>query len=177
MIEERRARSLRAPRAVTSSYLRNAALHYLQQRSASRAMVRTTLVRRAKSRLQVRALEPETTALIDAALDGLVADKLIDDVVFARGRTATLQNKGLPMRRIAQGLKLKGVDAAIVDATLADGIDDLAQARRYAERRRLGHWSRKVDSPDQRRKDLAAMARAGFSYATASRSLTGDDET
>jgi regulatory protein len=180
MIGERPARrsvrEKRQPRPVTSSYLRNAALHYLKQRSASRAMVRQTLVRRAKSRLQVKALEPETTAQIDAALDALVADKLIDDVTFARGRKATLQHKGLPARRIAQGLKLKGVDSATIDATLADGVDDMAQARRYAERRRLGSWSRKVDSPEQRRKDLAAMARAGFSYGVASKALVPPDD-
>jgi regulatory protein len=180
MIDEqparRGAKDKRQPRPVTASYLRNAALFYLKQRSASRAMVRQLLVRRAKSRLQVRTLEPETTAHIEAALDALAADKLIDDALFARGRKATLQHKGLPTRRIAQGLKLKGVDAETIEATLADGVDDLAQARRYAERRRLGRWSRKVDSPEQRRKDLAAMARAGFSYVVASKALAeGED--
>jgi regulatory protein len=173
--ERRAVREKRKPRPVTESYLRNAALHYLQQRSASRAMVRQTLTRRAKSRLQVRALEPETLAHIERAIDALVADKLIDDATFARGRKATLAHKGLPSRRIALGLKLKGVDAETIEATLADGIDDLAQARRYAERRRLGSWSRKTDTPEQRRKDLAAMARAGFSYSMASKALAASD--
>ena len=170
------ARAKRAPRPVTVSYLRQAALHYLQQRSASRAMVRLTLMRRAKARLQVRALEAETVADIERALDALVADTLIDDATFARGRKATLAHKGLPARRIAQGLRLKGVDVATIEATLADGIDDLAQARRYAERRRLGPWSRKTDTPEQRRKDLAAMARAGFSYGIASQALAAREE-
>ncbi len=164
-------RQKREPRPVTASYLRNAALHYLKQRSASRAMVRQTLTRRAKARLQVRVLEAETVDHIERALDALVADKLIDDATFARGRKATLEHKGLPARRIAQGLKLKGVDAETIEATLADGVDDLAQARRYAERRRLGSWSRKSDTPDQRRKDLAAMSRAGFSYGAATQAL------
>ena len=172
----RDVRQKRAPRPVTSTYLRNAALHYLKQRSASRAMVRQTLTRRAKGRLQVRALEVDTIAHIERALDALVADKLIDDVSFARGRKATLQHKGLPARRIAQGLKLKGVDAETIEATLADGVDDQAQARRYAERRRLGPWSRKADTPEQRRKDLAAMARAGFSYGAASRAIARDSD-
>jgi regulatory protein len=180
MIDEKPARrgmkEKRQPRPVTASYLRNAALHYLKQRSASRAMVRQTLVRRAKSRLQVRALEAETLAHIEGALDALVADKLIDDATFARGRKATLQHKGLPTRRIVQGLKLKGIDAETIEATLSDGVDDLAQARRYAQRRRLGTWSRKVDSPEQRRKDLAAMARAGFSYGVASQALAAAEE-
>jgi regulatory protein len=139
-------------------------------------MVRQTLVRRAKARLQVKALEAETVAHIETALDALVSDKLIDDVVFARGRLATLQHKGLPSRRIAQGLKLKGIDAPTIDATLADGIDDHAQACRYAERRRLGRWSRKPASPEQARKDLAAMARAGFSYGVAMRALADNEE-
>ncbi len=172
--ERRPPKPKRTPRSVTASYLRNAALHYLKQRSASRAMVRQTLTRRSKLRLQVRTLEPETLAQIEGALDALVADKLIDDATFARGRKATLAHKGLPSRRIAQGLKLKGVDAETIEATLADGIDDLSQARRYAERRRLGPWSRKADTPEQRRKDLAAMARAGFSYGVASKALAAE---
>lgn len=167
----RQPRAARTPRPVTASYLRNAALNYLKQRSASRAMVRRTLVRRATSRLQVRALEPETIAAIDRVLQALCDDGLINDAAFARGRKGSLAHKGLPARRIAQGLKLKGVDAAVINDTLADGIDDLAQARRYAERRRLGPWSRKPQSPEQHRKDLATLARAGFSFAHASKAL------
>ena len=171
-----RTRQPRAARPVTETYLRNAALHYLKQRAASRAMVRQTLQRRAKSRLQVKSLEPETLAHIDSVLDALVADGLINDATFARGRKATLAHKGLPARRIAQGLRLKGIDGETIAAALADGVDDTAQARRYAERRRLGPWSRKADTPEQRRKDLAAMARAGFGYGVAAKALVRTDD-
>ena len=154
----------RPPKPVTASYLRNAALGYLRQRAASRAMLRTTLKRRALRRLQVKRLEPEIEAAIERAIEALAAEKFVDDATFARGRRVTLQAKGLPRRRIALGLRQKGIEAETIEATLGDDIDDVVQARRYAERRRFGPWSRKADTPDQRRKDLAAMVRAGFSY-------------
>ena len=144
---------------------------YLGQRAASRAMLRTTLLRRARRRLQVKALAPETSAQIEAVIDALAADKFVDDAAFARGRRSTLQAKGLPRRRIALALKLKGIEAETIEATLVDGVDDIAQGRRYAERRRLGPWSRKPVTADQRRKDLAAMIRAGFSYTVALKSF------
>lgn len=169
-------RTDRGPRPVTPTYLRNAALAYLKQRAASRAMLRQTLTRRARLRLQVKSLEPETTQLIENLIEALAADKFVDDATFARGRRTTLQAKGLPRRRIALGLKLKGIEAQTIEATLGDGIDDVVQGRRYAERRRLGPWSRKTVTPDQNRKDLAAMIRAGFSYTVAVKAFGPHDD-
>ena len=175
---KRKARVDHGPRPVTATYLRNAAMAYLKQRAASRAMLRQTLVRRARRRLRVKTLEPETTAAIETLIEALAADKFVDDATFARGRRTTLQAKGLPRRRIALGLKLKGIEAETIEATLSDGVDDIAQGRRYAERRRLGPWSRKNATPDQHRKDLAAMVRAGFSYTVAQKAFNprNDDD-
>lgn len=173
---KRSARVERGPRPVTATYLRNAALAYLRQRAASRAMLRQTLTRRARRRLQVKSLEPETTAAIESMIEALAADKFVDDATFARSRRTTLQAKGLPRRRIALGLKLKGIEAETIEATLSDGVDDIAQGRRYAERRRLGPWSLKAVTPDQRRKDLATMIRAGFSYTVAMKAFGPRDD-
>ena len=173
---KRTQRADRGPRPVTATYLRNAALAYLGQRAASRAMLRTTLTRRARRRLQVTSLEPEMAAQIEHLIEVLAAGKFVDDAAYARGRRSTLQAKGLPRRRIALGLALKGIETETIEVTLGDGVDDLAQGRRYAERRRLGPWSRKEATPDQRRKDLAAMIRAGFSYTVAQKAFGPRDD-
>lgn len=161
-----------AARPVTATYLRRAALHYLSQRAASRQMLRDTLERRARRRLATRELPAEIDTLITAALDALAAEKLLDDRAYAATRLATLGHRGLSRRRIAAGLAEKGIDRETIATTVADaGVDDLAQARRFAERRRLGPWSTKPDTEDRRRKDLAALGRAGFSYDIARRAL------
>jgi regulatory protein len=159
------------PRPVTASTLQNAAMHYLAGRVASTAMVRAMLERRAQRRLGIRRLPPDVDALIEGTLARLGQLGLIDDRTFAEVRARSLADRGLPRRSIAQRIQLKGVDRETVECTLGDGIDDLAQARRFAERRRLGPWRSGLETPDLRRKDLAALARAGFAYAVAKAAL------
>ncbi len=159
------------PRPVTAAYLRKAALHYLSGHSASADMVRQTLQRRVKRRLSVSRIAPETAALIDTAIAELLALHLIDDAKFAEIRAATLVRKGLPKRRIAQSLRAKGVAASTIESTGATDVDDLAQARRFVERKRLGHLRRGGVTPQTHAKDLRALARAGFGYAVAKGAL------
>ena len=108
------------PKPVKASYLKASALHYLSSRAASRSMLRDLLLRRSKRRLQVNALEAETSALIEAVLDDLVALGLLDDQRFAEGRRATLERKGFSKRRIEMGLKQKGLDAETIRGALRD---------------------------------------------------------
>jgi regulatory protein len=164
------------PRPVTAIYLRNAALHYVSQRSASVEMVRQILGRRAKRRLMVRCLEPTTQALIEAAIAELVDLGLVDDVRFAGSRAAMLAGKGFSRSRIAQGLRAKGLDKEAIAQAVAADIDELAQARRFIARKRLGGLRRGGMSPESRRKDLASLARAGFAYSVASQALDTPDE-
>lgn len=164
-----------ATRPVTAAYLRKAALHYISGRAASVAMVRQTLERRAKRRLDVRALEAATAALIEAAIAELLALSLLDDAKFAEIRTGTLAHKGLSRSRIAQGLRAKGVAKETVAQAVTDDIDELAQARRFVERKRLGARRRGGVTPASRKKDLGALARAGFGFGIAAKALSEAD--
>ena len=163
------------PRPVTASYLRKAALHYISGRAASVAMVRQTLERRAKRRLTVRTLEPAMIALIDAAVAGLLNLGLLDDAKFAETRTATLTRKGLARNRIVQGLRAKGIAKDTIERAVTGDFDELAQARRFVERKRLGSLRRAGATPQSRKKDLGALARAGFGFAIAAKALADPD--
>jgi regulatory protein len=163
------------PKPVTASYLRASALHYLSARSASRDMLRQVLERRARRRLQAKSLEHDTLALIAAVLDGLVELGLLDDQRYAEGRTATLQRRGFSKRRIEMGLKQKGLDAGTIRDAIGDGIDEVAQAQRFAERKRLGPYRADATTIEANaQKDLRALMRAGFSYAIAAKVLAGE---
>jgi regulatory protein len=165
------------PKPVTASYLRASALHYLSARSASRDMLRQVLERRAKRRLQTTSLASETLVMIGVALDGLVELGLLDDQRFAEGRMATLQRRGFSKRRIEMGLKQKGLDAATIRGALGDGIDEAAQAQRFAERRRLGPYrGDPITAVAHGQKDLRALMRAGFSYEVAKMALAGPQD-
>jgi regulatory protein len=173
-----RQRKVLKPRPVTASYLTNAGMAYLQQRSASRAMLSDVLKRRALKRQMVQVLETDVAALIEATLDQFTARGLLDDARYAAGRAATLQRKGLPARRIVQGLKQKGLKDETIGAAMAEPIDEFAQARRFAERKRLGPWRMSEPRADQRaardEKDLRALMRAGFPFRIAKAVLAGE---
>ena len=135
-------------------------------------MLRRTLERRAKRRLCITtSLPPEVGRVIDATISSLREMGLIDDEAFAAGRARSLAQRGYSRTRIARGLGAKGITGKDAQAALPDDFDETAQARRYAERRRLGPWRRGAPSPETRRKDLAALARAGFSLDVARRAL------
>lgn len=138
-------------------------------------MVRQTLQRRAKRRLCARALGAEVIALIDAVLTEFVSLGLLDDAKFADGRASSLTRKGLSHRVIEHGLRAKGLTRDLVELA-AGGIDDLTQARQFIERKRLGSLRRGGATPESRKKDLAALARAGFSFSIASRALDTEEE-
>lgn len=159
------------PRPVTASYLRNAALHYLSSRAASVAMVRQTLERRAKRRLIVKSLQPDVQGLIEAAIAELQALGLVDDAAFAGSRASSLAGKGFSKRRIGFGLKQKGLAAETIEAAIDPELDDLAQARRFIARKRLGTFRRGGATPATRDKDLRSLARAGFGFAVAAKAL------
>lgn len=131
-------------------------------------MVRATLVRRAKRRSDVKTLSAETLGLVEAALAELVELGLIDDARFTEARAASLAHKGLSARRIGMGLRQKGI-AREAAAAAGAKVDDLTQARRFAERKRLGR------DPARRDRDLRALARAGFSFEIARAALAPED--
>ena len=135
-------------------------------------MVRQTLERRAKRRLAVRSLETATIELMDAAIAELLSLGLIDDAKFAETRTATLVRKGLSRNRVAQGLRAKGISKDMVERAVTGEIDELVQARRFVERKRLGSLRRGGMTPESRKKDLGALARAGFGFAIAAKALS-----
>jgi regulatory protein len=172
----RKKREPAKSRPVTASYLRNSAMHYLSARAASVAMLRQTLERRAKRRMAVRSLEPETKALIETAIADLVALGLINDAKFAENRAASLARKGFSKRRIGFGLKLKGIAAETIETAIAPDVDDLTQARLFVERKRLGRFRRGGALPETRDKDLRALARAGFGYGVAAKALDAPDD-
>lgn len=164
------------PRPVTASYLRNSALHYLSTRSASVAMLRQTLERRAKKRLIVQSLEADTKALIEAAISNLQTLGLVNDQTFADNRAASLARKGLSKRRIGLGLKLKGIADETIEAAIQPDVDDLEQVHIFIKRKRLGSFRRGGGTPESRTKDLRTLARAGFSFRVAARALDEPQE-
>ena len=113
--------------------------------------------------------------MVADAMHALLESGMVDDARFAALWVSSLRRRGTSTRMIQQKLRTKGVAHEHIQSALNayeddDGEDaELASARAYAKRRRLGSYRQPYDdSRERRQKDLAAMARAGFSYGVAS---------
>lgn len=170
----------RAPRKATPQSLENAALFYLQRFASSAENLRRVLMRRVERSVRIHDTDrDEGRAAVDALVDRFQASGLLDDRAYAESRAMTLHRRGVPARGIRARLMEKGVAPDHIEVALA-GLagtgdnTDFAAAVNLARRRRLGVYRPLPAREDMREKDLAALARAGFSYDIARRILEAD---
>lgn len=180
-------REARPEPPVTAAWLERVTTHYLDRYGASSEMLRRVLVRRIERRCRSRDEDPGAHAgLIEETVARAQRAGLVDDARFAAARLRGLRRRGTSTRQAQARLAAKGIDAATIAATLADEREDAAgseegeadteatAARAYARRRRLGPYRRPGTREVNRERDLAAMARAGFSYAIARTVIAGE---
>jgi regulatory protein len=170
------ARPARVPRRITPDYLQRAAMHYLERYSVPAAQLRRVLARKIAVSCRHHGEDPASHAqALDAVVARCVASGLVDDRRFAEARAATLRRKGQSQRAVAARLSAKGVSRELVgEITSGEASDELAAARIAAKRRRLGPWRAAEKRAESRQKDLAALARLGFAYATARAVIDGE---
>jgi len=157
--------------------LEAAALDYLARYSSSRLQLQRVLERRIRRWAPREAVDPAVArAAIPPLLNKLVRLGHLDDARFAAGHAMSLHRRGRSLGRIRSGLAARGVDRetaavaiAALKATHADA--DFLAAAAHARRRRLGPYRAPRQREDNRARDLAALARAGFAFETARRVL------
>ena len=164
------------PRPITADTVMRMATGYLAQRAASTAHLRKVLEARLRRRLVRDDTGPEAgfdmAPLLDDVLARLVRAGLLDDQAYAASRARSLAAKGLPAWRVARDLADKGIETEQDD--ILGALEPEAQARRYAERKRLGPH-RRSPRPEDHEKDLRSLVRAGFSPRVARRALTDEE--
>ena len=170
----REARPARAPRRITPDYLQRAAMHYLERYSAPAAQLRRVLARKIALSCRHHGEDPAMhAAVLDDVVSRCIRSGLVDNQRFAEARAATLRRRGRSARAVAASLTAKGVGRELAQQASSAGDDEeLAAARKAARRKRLGPWSR-ADRTASRQKDLAALARAGFSITVARAVIDG----
>jgi regulatory protein len=116
-------------------------------------------------------------AALDAVIERCVATGLVDDRRFAEARAATLRRKGQSSRAVTARLAAKGVARELAsELAAADASEEQAAAQVAAKRRRLGPWREAGQRAACRQKDLAALARLGFDFATVRSVIDGDPD-
>ncbi|MBX9943878.1 MAG: RecX family transcriptional regulator [Reyranella sp.] len=167
----------RVARPITARYLQNAATFYLERYPSTAEGLRRVLNRRVR---RAEMLDAPVMENVQQAIDVIVARfvdaGVIDDKAFAQTKARALHRRGTSNRLTRQKLKMAGVVGAALDDAMA-GLDveldvtpaqrELRAAAALARRRRLGPHRPAKDRKDNRLRDLATLARAGFAYDVA----------
>lgn len=107
----------------------------------------------------------------------LAASGAVSDPAFAQSRARSLSRAGRSSRAIGAKLVGKGVPAPLARAAAQqDDHAERAAALIHIRKRRMGPFRTVEAAPDARRRELASLARAGFSHAVASHALDTDRE-
>jgi regulatory protein len=183
--------SVKKPRKITERSIENAALFYLQRFATSAENLKRVLMRKVHRSARIHGAGSDGAAgneavengarIVDGVIGRLQRAGLLDDHKYAEARAMTLHRRGMSAGRIRVRLVQKGVDTEaaqralmmLAAETAADlpGADpsaiDLAGAVNLTRRRRLGPFRSPADRPRMREKDLATLARSGFSYPLA----------
>ncbi len=175
----------------TPQSLAKAAERYLERYAASEGSLVRVLknaLRRAAMDNPEFATDKEGIEALHTAIVGIVEKYkkagILNDKVYAEMKVNSLRRRGLSRTAIEQKLGMKGVSSTIVSSALAQNAEgapsdevEFRAALAFAKRKRLGPFGGD-NAADQRRKDLASLARAGFSYDIARKvmSYSRDDQ-
>jgi regulatory protein len=171
----------RGSKPVTPAHLENVALYYLERFASSSANLHRVLMRKVKRSAAMYGTDAqEGEKLVDEIIARYLGAGLLDDRVYAAQKVASLLRHGTSSFAIRGKLAVKGVEAEVIDETLGRidqeaGNGDLGAACALVRRRRLGPYRPAATRPAFHRRDLAILARAGFSFAVARRVIAARD--
>lgn len=178
------AKKRRGPRKATAKYLENSAAHYLGRFASSTANLRQLMMMKVKRSESHHGTDPaEGAKFVDDIIAKFIRLGFLNDASYAEMLARSLHAKGTPLRGIRYKLAGKGIGEDDIDAALIALEEeartnnlDLAAALTLARKRRLGPYL--SDDRDIREarldKDMAVMARAGFSYDVVLQVLEAD---
>ena len=149
---------------ITPQKLKNIALYYLDRFDASSEKLKSVLMRRIqKATLAGDEVPLEAKKWVDEVVVDMQRLGYVNDRRFCENKMHQYLNAGKSNRYIMAKLCEAGIDSDMIQSFLPD--DELEQARVFVRKKRLG---------DDYQKDLATVARAGFSYEIAQKVLKED---
>lgn len=177
----------KVPKKISAQYLENAALYYLERYAASTTHFRRVMQRKIDKSCRHHGDDPQSFApLLDALVQRYVGAGLLDDATYTRAKTTSMRRKGLSRRMIFMKMEAKGINAAttapVLDALDAENATEDADAEFQAamvqaRRKKLGPFrTRPPATPADIRKEMAALARAGFAYDICRRVIHDDTD-
>lgn len=168
----------KVPRKVTAKSLENAGLYYLQRFSSSCENFRRVMMRRVNRSARYYNTNPEVGAkIIDVLINKFIKIGLLNDLRYAEFKVINFRRRGLSERMIRTKLVERGVSTEVINDIFqllnSNNSDlELNASIIFSRRTRLGAFRGSQDKHQKfREKDMAKLARAGFSYNVAQKIL------
>lgn len=174
----------RSQRARTFADLEAYAARYLARFDCTEQRLRTVLTRKLEAwtaecdsaqGTRDAQLESLSSAAIDRLIDRFTELGYLNDRRFAERLVEALRLRGASTRAIRERLRTRGVRSDLVEEVLKPTSDsredDFTAALALVKRRRLGAYRPAEQQKERYQRDLAALARAGFSFDVARRAL------
>ena len=146
---------------ITPERIKNIALFYLERYDASSEKLRAVLKRRVKKASLEQPVSPQAPLWIEQTILKMQQLGYINDKRFAENLVRRYSEMGKSPSFIRSKLKLSGIDEMTISDML-EGTDELTLARLMVKKKNLGH---------DFQRDLARLARSGFSYETSRTAL------
>lgn len=150
---------------LTEKRLQNIALYYLERFDASSEKLRQTLKRRIqRQKMAGIPIHPSAYTWVEQILEKMKSLGYINDERYTENIIRRLSESGKSTRFIRQKLLVEGISEDTLEKFLSPD-DELARAKNFVHKKHLGQGYQK---------DLAKLARAGFSYEIAQQVLKGE---
>jgi regulatory protein len=155
----------KASSPLDESKLNELALRYVGRFATTRAKLQAYLRRKLRERGWNSAREPDPAGIAERFAD----QGYVDDSAYALSKSQSLTARGYGLKRVAHSLRVAGVDDEQGEAARHHAEEQAVEsALSFARRRRIGPFA-EAEPADGRQRDkaLAAMVRAGHSFALA----------
>lgn len=173
------------PKRINEQYLHNSGLYYLQRYAASSEHFKTVMTRKIKKSCAYHTDQnfEDCLAFLPPLIEKFECSGLLNDDVYIRAKVQSFRRKGLSKMSITQKLLEKGINQEISQRYIHDYDSEngtknpeLMAALTLCRKRKIGPYATTKKDDNELRKDLAKLARAGFSYEIAQKALNISSE-
>lgn len=174
-------KEFKPPKKISERYLYNSGLAYLQRFPASSMHFRSVMMRKINKSCRHHTDQDmgQCAEMLETLITKFQELALLDDTAYLRGMIVSLRKRGLSSAQIYNKLQQKGYKQGDIEIELkkhdqdeynTEHGGDIHAALIFARKKKLGPFDiLKKRDPE---KSLATMARAGYSYDVAKKTLT-----
>tara|TARA_Y100000590_G_scaffold430577_1_gene544332 strand:+ start:1662 stop:2222 length:561 start_codon:yes stop_codon:yes gene_type:complete len=153
----------------TIDEIRNFAHSYLEKYSPSKQQLRIYLFKKLVKKNQKISSKREIFNLIDTVIASLVDQKFLNDKYYSDAKSKAFLKRGYSLNKIRYSLIKKGIDEKYIKASISkikenESDPDFFSAIKICKKRRIGPNREENNRPLFYKKDIAILARSGFSY-------------